>query len=112
MTSLAEVYEGHVGEVESLRRLYLGIGLFAVGTLLVVTGIVAASTTAFSAFGLGTYESRHLAGVLAGLGGPSVFVGVFTILPASRRVRAAAAIGASVAILGVSLFWYAYPTRW
>lgn len=112
MTSLAEAYEGHVGEVRSLRRLYLGAGLFVSGTLLVVAGIVAATTDALAAVGLGGFAAKHAAGVLAGLGVPAVFVGVFTVLPASERVRAAAAIGASVAILGVALFWYAYPAHW
>jgi hypothetical protein len=33
-------------------------------------------------------------------------------MPAARRTRAAAIVGASVAILGVALFSHAYPCRW
>jgi cytochrome c biogenesis protein CcdA len=108
MTSLEE----NVGEVGSLRRLYLGVGLFVVGALLVVVGIVVSTTGVHAALGLEWWQGREIAGVLAGLGVPAVFVGVFTVLPASQRVRAAAAIGAGVAVLGVALFAHAYPYMW
>ena len=111
MTSLAEVYEG-LGEEATRRQLYAGTGLFAVGALVVVAGIVVATTGVLSPLGLHGWESWEPAGILAGLGLPAVFVGIFTVLPASREVRAAAVIGASVAVLGVTLFAYAYPTRW
>lgn len=113
MTSLGETYEGHGGVRKRPRRLYLGVGLFLVGSLLVVVGILAATTTTLSAVGLNYYGSNKLAGVTAGLGVPAVFVGVFVVLPAtSDRVRAAAAIGSSITVLGVALFWYAYPHHW
>lgn len=51
MTSLAEAYEGHVGEVRSLRRLYLGVGLCVAGTVLVVAAIVVASTDLLAMWG-------------------------------------------------------------
>ncbi len=110
MTSLAEVYQG--ARNESLRRLYLGTGLFAAGALLSVVAIVIASTDVLGPLGLGMYAARELAGVLAGLGIPAVFVGVFTVLPASDRERAIAAVGGSVAVLGVVLFWSTYPEQW
>ncbi len=111
MTSLAEVYEG-LGEEATRRQLYAGTGLFAAGALLVVAGIVVATTGVLSPLGLTDWQSWEPAGVLAGLGLPAVFVGIFTVLPASREVRAAAVIGASVAVLGVTLFAYAYPAYW
>ena len=111
MTSLAEVYEGKVGEYASLRRLYLGVGLFLLGALLVVCGIVVAGTDpAIGALGL--TEARQYGGVLGGLGVPAVFLGIFTVLPAGRRMRAAAVVGAGVAVLGVALFAHAYPCQW
>lgn len=113
MTSLAEVYEGHMGEVQNLRRLYLGTGLFAIGTLLIIVGIVVATATSVTEWlALKDWEAWKYGGLCAGLGLPAVFVGVFTVLPASRRERAAAAIGSGVAILGVMLFWHAFPYRW
>ncbi|WP_158057601.1 DUF7139 domain-containing protein [Halorussus halophilus] len=114
MTSLAETYEENVGEVGNKRRLYLGVGLFATGALLVVTGMLTATigVDLLAGFGVKWYHAREIAGVLAGLGVPAVFVGVFTILPASERVRAAAAIGAGIAVLGVALFTNAYPYDW
>lgn len=109
MTSLSEVYEGQVSEYASLRRLYLGVGLFLLGALLVVCGIVVA-TAATGALGL--TDARQFGGVLGGLGVPAVFLGVFTVLPAGRRTRAAAIVGAGVAVLGVALFAHAYPCQW
>ncbi len=110
MTSLAEVYDD-VG-ADNLRRLYLGTGLFVSGAVFVVIGIIAATTDLIAGLGLGTFGAREIAGITAGLGVPAVFVGIFTVLPASRRERAAAAIGASVAVFGVLLFAIVYPQQW
>jgi hypothetical protein len=114
MTSLAEAYEGRVGEVASRRRLYMGFGLFVSGALLTAAGVVVASTDLLSSMGLvaDRMGAWRRAGVLAGLGVPAVIAGVFTVLPSSRRIKAAATIGASVSVLGVALFWYAYPAHW
>lgn len=112
MTSLAEVYEGHVGEGASLRRLYAGTALFLGGALLMGLGIVAATTSVPEWFGTNTWQAWEVAGVLAGLGLPAVFVGVFAVLPASNQQRAAAAIGASIAVLGVAFFLHAFPNSW
>ena len=110
MTSLAEVYEG--ARNESLRRLYLGTGLFAAGALMIVVAIVVATTGVLRPLGVGFFAAREVAGVLAGLGVPGVFVGVFTVLPASDRERAVAGVGGAVAVLGVVLFWSTYPEQW
>ena len=111
MTSLGEAYDSRGGEA-STRRVYLGTGLFAAGALLVVGGILAGATGLLVSNGFGIWESREIAGILAGLGVPAVFVGIFTVLPASERVRAAAAIGAGISTLGVALFAHAYPYKW
>lgn len=113
MTSLAEAYEQRAGEV-SRRRLYFGTGIFLLGALMVVLAIVAGTTTLPTDLGLTetVYGARELAGVLAGLGLPAVFVGIFAVLPASGNLRAAAAIGAAIAVLGVVLFREAYPYEW
>lgn len=110
MTSLAEVYDG-VGNT-TLRRLYLGTALFVLGATMVIVAIVIASTDLLAALGIGTFGAREIAGVLAGLGIPAVFVGVFTVLPAQQYERATAAIGASIAVFGVILFWEVYPQQW
>jgi len=112
MTSLTDVYEREVGEVASRRRVTVGLALFAVGTVLVVAGITIATTVLGDQFGLGVYEARELAGVLAGLGLPVAFMGSVAVLPASRRTRAASVIGTSLAVLGVTLFREAYPVHW
>lgn len=112
MTSLADVYEDNVGEVGSVRRLYAGTGLFVVGVVLTLAGVVAGGTNVLATVGIDVLGARKIAGVLGGVGFPAVLLGVFTVLPASNRVRGAAAIGASICVLGVALFWYAYPTYW
>jgi hypothetical protein len=111
MTSLAEVYEG-LGEEASRRQLLAGLGLFATGAVLVVAGIVVATTDVLAPLGVTGWRAWEPAGVLAGLGVPAVFLGIFAVLPASQQVRAAAAVGAGVAVLGVALFEFAYPTYW
>lgn len=113
MTSLADVYEEDVGEARIVRRLYLGAGLFLSGAVLTILGMLMATTGLPSLLGVGDeFTAFETAGVLAGLGAPAVFVGVSIILPAELRIRAAAAVGASVAVLGVALFVYAYPEHW
>jgi len=111
MTSLADVYEGKVGEPVDRRRLYLGVGLFLAGSLFAVVAIwVSATATGESLES--TRQARWLAGVLAGVGVPAVFLGIFAVLPTGRVTRAAAIVGAGVALLGVSLFAHAYPCQW
>ena len=112
MTSLSEVYEGGVRTVVDRRRRVLAMVLFAVGMAMGAAAIALTTTGLRSAFSLGIVEAREVAGVLAGLGLPAAMVGIFAALPASDETRAAAAIGASVAVFGVLLFVYAYPSRW
>lgn len=112
MTSLADVYDGDVGNVADRGRRRFGTALYLLGAAAVVAAIVMATTGVRELFDLGLYQARTVAGVLAGVGIPAVFVGFFSVLPAGRAVRATAAIGASLALFGVSLFAYAYPDRW
>ena len=112
MTSLGEVYHGDDRSGPSLRQIYAGGSLFLVGIVLVVAGIVVATTDVLLGGGISLYDVREYGGILAGLGVPAVFLGISTVLPAERATRAAAGIGASVAVLGVALFSHAYPCRW
>lgn len=113
MTSLADVYEGHVGEVKDVRRLYVGSGLFVAGAVLTILAMLVATTGLPGLVGIdGEFTPNLIGGILAGLGVPATLLGVSTILPASERLRAASVIGASIAVLGVALFWHAYPSDW
>lgn len=109
MASLAEVYNARG---VSRRRLGVGVGLFLLGAGATVGGVLAATTEVATSAGLGVFEARTLAGVLAGLGLPAVFLGIVAVLPTSLRVRALALVGSLVAVAGVGLFQWAYPTRW
>jgi len=110
MASLSETYGARGSRAR--KRLLAGTGLFLAGAFLIIVGIVVGSTDVLAAYGIGTFDAREIAGVLGGLGVPAVFVGVFTVLPASRGKRAAAAIGAAIAVIGVVLFTYVYPGQW
>ena len=112
MPSLSEVYEGKK-RVVSLRRLTFGLGLFAAGSLLAVAGVVVATTDLVYGTDVAALTAkRQLGGVLAGVGVPAVFLGVFAILPSGRLTKAAAVIGAGIGVVGVALFVHAYPCRW
>ncbi|WP_265108053.1 DUF7139 domain-containing protein [Halosolutus halophilus] len=112
MTSLTEVYDGAAREGASLRRLYAGTALVCLGAILAVVAVLVATTDLFVAYVGDHYAAVRAAGVLAGVGVPATLVGVFVVLPAGRRVRAAAAISSSLCLLGVALFWHAYPDHW
>lgn len=112
MTSLTEVYDGSEREVASLRRLYAGTALVCLGAVLAVVAVLVATTDLFTGYLGGHYAAVRAAGVLAGIGVPAALVGVFVVLPAGRRVRATAAISSSLCLLGVVLFWHAYPNHW
>ncbi|WP_331236305.1 DUF7139 domain-containing protein [Natronorarus salvus] len=111
MTGLDDVYNGPVGDVGS-RRLVAGLSLFVLGTLASVFGLLFATTGLATFFGLDTFAARRFAGTLAGLGVPAVVVGIAVVLPASDRLRIAAAVGAALALVGVGLFRLAYPADW
>ncbi|MFC4356824.1 ribonuclease BN [Halobium salinum] len=117
MTSLADAYTGgDRGSGGESRRLYLGVALFVVGTLLAVAGLVVGTTEAFAPPNQNAVMqltwARHVGGLLAGVGIPAVLLGISTILPAGRRTRAAAVVGAGIAMVGVAMFWHAYPCQW
>ncbi|MFB9812764.1 DUF7139 domain-containing protein [Haloarcula sebkhae] len=112
MTSLTDVYEGDVGRVASRRQQLVGTTLFLVGVAGLVGAIALATTGIGSRYGLDAYAARRIAGGIAGLGLPSVILGVFAVLPASRRIRLTALGGTGVAAVGVVLFLSLYPYNW
>lgn len=112
MTSIGEVYDAQARGMVDPRRLRFGLGLFVGGVVLAFASLLLATTGLADAFGLGLYDARLVAGILAGVAVPLVLVGTLALFPASRRARAAAAIGAGIAVLGVMLFWHAYPADW
>jgi hypothetical protein len=112
MPSLSEVYEGKKRAV-SLRRLTFGLGVFAAGSLLVVVGVVVATTGLVYGSDIAALTAkRQLGAILAGVGVPAVFLGIFTVLPSGRLTKATAVVGAGIGVVGVALFTYAYPCRW
>jgi hypothetical protein len=111
MTSLSEAYGGKGRSEVDPRRLSLGAGLFVGGTLLLVAGIVVAAEVLVPS-GYTSGAARRLGGILGGIGVPLVTLGVMTVLPADRRTRAAAIVGAAIMALGVALFSQAYPNHW
>ena len=112
MTSLGDAYGGSGGGAAEPGRLYAGVALFLVGAGLVGAGLTVAATELFVGGGTTIYDVREVGGVLAGVGVPAVLLGTLTVLPADRETRAAAVVGAAVAVLGVALFTHAYPCQW
>lgn len=110
MASLSDVYGDTGGAAVAPWRRRVGGTAVAVGAALVVLAPVIAAGP--GAEWLGHSDARGLAGVLAGVGLPVAVLGVFLVLPASGQARAAAAIGGSLALLGVGLFRASYPDRW
>ena len=122
MTSLSEAYDSGGWEGRDPRRVSVGGVLFAVGALAVVVAIVILATGLSDGLGaLGLADlvgaetevgAKRLAGTLAGLGIPAMFLSVVVVLPASTRERAGVVFGTLCTAGGVALFRYAYPMDW
>lgn len=114
MSSLSDTYEnGPLGAVWDKRKLLVAIGLFVSGVLFFLTSILAGTTEVFTGlFNISTTQSWEIAGVFGGIALPFLIVGVFTIMPASHRQRAGAAVGLAIALVGVFLFYNAFPHQW
>ncbi|GAA0547148.1 hypothetical protein ABNG02_06250 [Halorubrum ejinorense] len=111
MTSLSEAYGGRGRSGAEPRRLYLGVGSFVAGTLLLVVGLFVAAEVLIPS-DYTSAEARQLGGILGGVGLPLVLLGVMAVLPADRNTYVAAIVGATVMCLGVALFAHAYPQQW
>lgn len=113
MPSLSEAYDRGEWTGRDPRRVSAGGSLLVVGAVAVVAAILTLTTGLASLFdATTTVEARRVAGVLSGLGIPAMFLGVVAVLPASRRQRLGALVGAALNVAGVMLFWIAYPQRW
>ena len=113
MPSLSEAYDRGEWTGRDPRRVSAGGGLFVVGALAVVSAILVLTTGLAAVFdATSTTDARRVAGVLAGLGIPAMFVGVVAVLPASRRERFGALAGAAITVAGVAMYWRVYPQRW
>ncbi len=114
MQSLDEAYDRRVGSRESRERLLAGYALVAAGGFLVFAGgVVGVSSTVGELFGITVaWERWGVGALLAGVGLPAAFTGIFAVAPMSRRERAIAAAGVAVTLAGVLLFDYAYPSMW
>lgn len=110
MDSLANVYEEGAGSGTPQRHLRAGIGLLIAGAILAMLAIIIGGTS------VGgdpmEFSTREIAGMLGGLAAPLFLGGVMMVLPAAVQVRIAAAVGASITVLGVAMFSYAYPNDW
>lgn len=106
MPSLDEAYDQEQFTQRDPWRVRGGLALGVLGALGVLAAIglvaVAGDTTA----------AKGQAGVLAGLGVPAMLLAVVFVLPASSRQRIGVILGSAVTLVGVSLFWQAYPTQW
>jgi hypothetical protein len=94
-------------------RPYLGVGVLTVGSLLIIAGVVlATSETAAGNLGLVAVQANEVARACTGLALPLVFVGVLAVLPIAGRVLPIAAGGLVFSVVGLGAFLWAYPNRW
>ncbi|WP_135365771.1 DUF7139 domain-containing protein [Halosimplex halophilum] len=113
MPSLSEAYDRGEWTGRDPRRVSAGGGLFVAGALAVVAAILVLTTGLAAVFdATSTTDARRVAGVLAGLGIPAMFLGVVAVLPASRRERLGALAGAALSVAGVAMYWHVYPQQW
>ena len=115
MPSLSEAYSDKRGDSDGRdpRRVALGAGLSLSGAGALVAALLVVTTPLAAVFGLrDPLAAKHLAGVLAGLGGPAILLGVVAVLPSKRRQQLGVVAGAAISTAGVWLFSYAYPTHW
>ncbi|TQR22010.1 hypothetical protein C9J85_01140 [Haloferax sp. wsp5] len=67
------------GRDASRRQQLVGTALFLVGVAGLVGAIALATTALGNRYGLDAYAARRVAGIIAGLGLPSVVLGVFAV---------------------------------
>ncbi len=106
MPSLDEAYDRGSFTERNPRHVAGGLTLGVAGALAVLVAIV------LVAVGGDATAAKAQAGVLAGLGIPALLLAVVFVLPASTRRRAGVVAGSALTLVGVWLFWQAYPTRW
>ena len=106
MTSLDEAYDRRWDRLRDPHRVGAGLVLVGVGALAVLAAMV------LVALEPGNKGAKETAGIAAGLGVPAMLLGVVVVLQASRRDRLGVLAGAGLTVVGVALFWFAYPGRW
>lgn len=106
MTSLDEAYDTRFAGVRNPRRVAAGLFLVGAGAVAVCIALV------LVAIGGESTGATRWAGVTAGLGIPTMLLGLVVVLPASTRERAGVLVGAAIATLGVVAFWHVYPGQW
>jgi hypothetical protein len=106
MPSLDEAYDRGTFTERNPRRVAGGLALGTAGALAVLAAVV------LVAIGGDATAAKAQAGVLAGLGVPALLLSVVFVLPASTRRRAGVVAGSALTVVGVWLFWQAYPSNW
>jgi hypothetical protein len=106
MPSLDDAYGESRFEGRDPRRVYGGMAVVVAGALVLFVAVVAV------AIGGDKVAAKRWAGLLAGLGIPALLCGVVAVLPASTRARIGVVVGAALNVVGVALFWHAYPGQW
>lgn len=106
MPSLDKAYDRRWDGLNDPQRVGIGLVLTGVGAL---AGLIALGLVALSP---GDQSAMKVAGITAGLGVPAMLLGIVVVLPASRQNRLGVLAGAALTVIGVALFWVAYPSRW
>lgn len=114
MTTLGEAYDRRVGGAEPVQRIYLGLGISALGVLMLfLGGVIGVAMPVASLFGAANpTEQWGLGGILAGFGMPIALAGLYVVVPTCRENLIIAATGIALGLLGVLTFMVVYPHQW
>jgi hypothetical protein len=110
---LHSLYRRYVGPVRDSRDLYAGFGIFFTGVGLVVVSIAAFLwSTTLPPSGTFKFVVRELAVTAGACGLPLVLFGITVLLPVSRRIDAASAVGVLACVVAAVRFTQIYPQAW
>jgi hypothetical protein len=110
MGQLAEAYRRHFGGTQSSTQLYGGFVAFFMGAALGLLGILLVIGGEPL---IEESSARYKAGILmASLGMVLLFMGLQLTLPSRLAIHAFAGIGAAVCLVGVFMFYQAWPYHW
>lgn len=112
MPSLGDAYGTSRWGDRSPHQILAGIAVLVAGAIAIFTAICLVTTPLSDVFGLDEMASYRVAGLLAGPAVSATLLGVVAVLPASSRQRIGVVVGSAISLVGVALYWYAYPAHW
>lgn len=106
-------YRRYIGEPGRPVDVYAGFALFFGGIALASVGLLLFLWSAtLPSDATRFWQLREIAITLAAVGLPAFVLSVVVLLPVSRRVEFLAGAGATVCLVAIGVFIWAYPSQW